>query len=175
VVDSQAVALEVATADTARLLSNLVQLYLHDMSAIFPIEVGTDGRFRYGDLSLYWSEPEKRFPFLIRSGAQLAGFALATRGSPATDDPAHFDVAEFFVLRGHRRAGVGKQAAFLMWNRLPGEWVVRVSDANRAGLPFWRTTVQGYTRGAFAEIERPGSPHAWRVFRFRTANRSAAV
>jgi predicted acetyltransferase len=172
---SQPVTLEVATHDTARLLSNLLELYLHDLSEIFPVQIGADGRFRYANLPLYWSEPQKRFAFLIRSGAQPAGFALATRGSPVTDDPDHLDVAEFFVLRGYRRTGVGRQAAFLLWNRLPGRWVVRVSEANRAGLPFWQTTVQQYTRGAFSESKRPGSPHGWRVFIFESANPGAAV
>lgn len=165
-VDAESVALEVATRDDAPLLSNLFQLYLHDMSDIFPIEVGAEGRFRYDRLPLYWSEPETRFPFLIRCGARLAGFALATRGSPASDDPEHLDVAEFFVLRRYRRGGVGRRAACLLWNRLPGDWVVRVSEANRAGLPFWHATIREFTRGAFSESNRPGSPHDWRVFTF---------
>lgn len=173
--DSQAVALEVATSDAAGLLSNLIEFYLHDLSEIFPIEVGRDGRFRYEKLPLYWSEPERRFPFLIRSGEQIAGFALATRGSPATDDPEDLDVGEFFVLRSYRRTGVGRQAASLLWNRLPGQWVVRVSEANRAGLPFWRRTIEEYTRGEFSEAERPGSPHGWRVFTFRSAHPNATV
>ena len=163
---SRAVSLERATREAAPLLSNLLELYLHDMSDFFPIEVGSDGRFHYERLPLYWSEPETRFPFLIRSGGQLAGFALATRGSPVTDDPEHLDVAEFFVLRRHRRAGVGGRAAGLLWSRLPGDWVVRVSEANRAGLPFWHATIREFTRGAFSESKRPGSPHGWRVFTF---------
>lgn len=171
--DSRAVALEAATPHDARVLSNLAGLYLHDLSEIFPIEVGGDGRFRYGELPRYWSEPERRFAFLIRSGPQLAGFALATRGSPASDDPEHLDVAEFFVLRGQRRTGIGRRAAFLLWNRIPGQWVVRVSEANRAGLPFWRAVVQEYTRGAASESERPG-PRGWRVFSFRSADPGAA-
>jgi predicted acetyltransferase len=175
VVGSEVVALEVATADRALLLSNLLELYVHDMSEIFPLEVGADGRFGYGRLPLYWSEPEKRFAFLIRSGSRLAGFVLATRGSPATDDPDHLDVAEFFVLRGFRRTGVGRQAAFLLWDRLPGQWVVRVSEANRAGLPFWHAIVQEYTGGAFSESKHPGGPHGTRVFSFRSTHPSGAV
>ena len=174
-VDPQSVELEVANRETARLLSNLLELYLHDMSEIFPIELGADGLFRYDRLPLYWSEPEKRFPFLIRSGGRLAGFALATRGSPASDDPEHLDVAEFFILRGWRRSGVGRRAAFLLWSRLPGQWVVRVSEANRAGLPFWHSTVRQYTGGAFSESTRPGSPHGWRVFMFTSRGSRAAV
>ncbi len=167
--DSQTVTLEVAAPNSAPLLANLLDLYLHDLSEIFPIDVDPDGRFRYDRLPLYWSEPEKRFAFLICSGSEPAGFALATRGSPATDDPEDLDIAEFFVLRRHRRTGVGRQAAFLLWNRLRGNWVVRVSDGNRAGLPFWRATVQQYTGGEFAESTRAGSPHGWQVFTFASA------
>ena len=160
--------LDFATLASAPLLSNLLELYLHDLSEIFPVEVGPDGRFGYG-LSLYWSQPERRFAFLIRVGTRAAGFALVTRGSPATDDPEDLDVAEFFVLRGYRRSGVGRRAAFLLWDRLPGSWVVRVSEANRAGLSFWQSTVREYTKGGFVEDQRPGTPNAWRVLRFRSA------
>src|SRR5262245_24282117 len=99
-----------ATPEDAALPSNLLELYVHDMSEFFPVQIGADGRFGYAKLPLYWSESDRRFPFLIRSGERVAGFALVTRGSPATDDPGDLDVAEFFVLRGYRRSGVGRQA-----------------------------------------------------------------
>lgn len=161
-----AVRLERATPDMAPLLENLLELYIHDLSEIFPVEPGPDGRFGYERLPLYWAEPDRRHAFLIRCGSRVAGFALATRGSPATDDPSDLDVAEFFVLRAHRRSGVGRRAAFLLWDGLPGRWVVRVSEANRAGLPFWEQTVRAYTGGAFGVSVAPGRPHPWRVFTF---------
>jgi len=40
----------------------------------------------WGQLPLYWSEPDRRFPFLVRCGHLLAGFAFVTRGSPVSDD-----------------------------------------------------------------------------------------
>lgn len=158
--------LERATPAAAPLLAHLLELYIHDLSEIFPLEVGADGRFGYQRLPLYWSEPERRHAFVIKSGATIAGFALATRGSPVTDDPTDLDVAEFFVLRRYRRSGVGRDAAFALWRTLPGRWVVRVSETNRAGLPFWRATVGAFTRGNFTESTRPGQPHDWRVFTF---------
>lgn len=166
------VTLQVATETDAALLSNLLELYIHDLSEIFPIEVGRDGRYGYEKLPLYWSEPERRFPFLIRSGALIAGFALATRGSPMSDDREDLDVAEFFVLRRHRRSGVGRRAAFLLWDRLPGGWIVRVSTANRAGVPFWAAVVGEYTGGVFSESQRPGNPYGWRVFSFASRVRT---
>jgi predicted acetyltransferase len=162
--------LEAATVADATLLSNLLELYIHDLSAAFPnVELGPDGRFGYGKLPLYWSEPDRHFPFLITYDARVAGFALATRGSPATDDSNVFDVAEFFVIRRHRRSGVGQHAAALLWNRLPGRWTVRVSEGNPGALAFWTGVIANFTRGAAVELKRPGDPHAWRVFSFDSA------
>jgi predicted acetyltransferase len=172
---SQDVTLEVAAIHTAPVLTRLLELYLHDMSEIFPIEIRRDGRFGYDKLSLYWSEPGTHFPDFIRSGAQIAGFTLTTRGSPATADPQDLDLAEFFVLRSYRRAGIGRRAAFLLWNHLAGHWVVRVAEANRLGLLFWEATIRDYTGGAFATGEHRAKHHLSRVFSFRSANLSAAV
>ena len=163
------VGLDVAAPSDAVLLANLLELYLHDLSEAFPvIELGADGRFGYDKLPLYWSEPERRFPFLIRYRTKVAGFALITRGSPVSDDPDVFDVAEFFVIRRHRRSGVARQAAFLMWDRFPGRWIVRVSEGNIGALPFWTNVIADYAKGSATESKRPGSPSAWRVFSFES-------
>lgn len=169
------VTLDPATAATAPLLANLLQLYLHDLSEIFPIEIGEDGRFVYGELPRYWAEPDTHFAFLIRVGARVAGFALVTRGSPVTDNPGDLDVAEFFVLRAYRRFGVGRRAAFLLWDQLPGPWIVRVAEANRTGLPFWENVVREYTQGAFSTAEHRGKLHTFRVFSFNSNTPIAAV
>ena len=166
---SYSVVLDAATRAERELLSNLLELYIHDLSAAFPsIELGEDGRFGYSKLELYWSEPERRFPFLIRADGRVAGFALATRGSPASDDPEVLDVAEFFVLRRYRRSGVGRQAAALLWQRLPGTWIVRVAESNPGALSFWGDTVGEFTNGGATEYQRPGTPSAWRVFSFES-------
>jgi predicted acetyltransferase len=167
-VEAQDVILETAEPEHAPLLANLLELYLHDMSEAFPIEIADDGRFGYGRLPLYWQEPERRFPFLIRVNGRVAGFALVARGSPATTDPEDLDVAEFFVLRRYRRSRVGRQAAFQLWNRMPGHWIVRVSQGNHRGLPFWHAIIAEYTDGAFTAETRPGAPHASSVLAFHS-------
>jgi predicted acetyltransferase len=131
------------------LLFNLLELYQYDLSDIFPIKLGADGRFGYDKLPLYWSEPDMHFAYLIRSRAEVACFALVTRGFPASDNPDDFDMAELFVLRSHRRSGVGGGAAFLLWDRHRGRWVVRVSEMNRGARPFWESAIREYTGGAF--------------------------
>jgi predicted acetyltransferase len=162
----EAVTLEAATADMGPLLGNLLELYTHDLSDIFSLEVRPDGRFGYDRLPLYWSEPTTRHAFLIRHGGRVAGFVLVTRGSSATEDPPDFDVTEFFVLRAHRHAGVGRQAAFQLWDGMPGNWVVRVAQDNAAGVSFWTEVVAAYTSGMFIEAQRSIDGRDWRVFKF---------
>ena len=167
--DCREVALAAAAPSDATLLSNLLELYIHDLSAAFPdVQLGPDGRFGYRRLPLYWSEPDSHFAFLIRCDDRVAGFALVTRGSPVVDDPATLDVAEFFVLRGYRRSGVGRRAAILLWRMFPGRWTVRVSEGNRGALLFWTEVVTEFTNGAAVETVRPGRPSAWRVFSFES-------
>jgi predicted acetyltransferase len=173
VIDSNAVSLEVASPVDAEGLSELLEHYVRELSTIFAIEADVDGRFRYDKLPLYWTEPDRRFAFFIRSGQERVGVALVTREATTNDAPEHFDVAEFFVLPAHRGKGVGRQAASLLWNRFPGPWVVRVYQANVAALPFWRNTVHSYTGGTFSVSVRGGQPGSWHVFSFHSARTPA--
>jgi predicted acetyltransferase len=163
------VTLERALPADAALLGHWLELYCHDLSEVFPIEPGVDGRFGYPKLPLYWSEPDQRHPFLIRAAQKTVGFVLVTRGSPATDDPDVLDVAEFFVLRRHRRSGCGRRAATLLWDQLPGRWIVRVSEGNLGALSFWESTITTYTRGQFTKSARAGAPYSWRDFSFTSS------
>jgi hypothetical protein len=54
----------------------------------------------------------------------------------------------------------------LLWNRLPGHWIVRASEGAVGAVAFWASAVTEFTNGAAAEIERAGSPHGWHVFSF---------
>ena len=163
---SAVVTLQRAAPDTDRVLRDLLELYVEELSDIFPVERGPDGHFGYEKLPLYWTEPHLRHAFLIMAGSHVAGFVLATRGSPASDTATDLDVAEFFVLRTYRRLGVGRQAAIALWDHVPGQWVVRVSEANCAALYFWVDVIASYTSGAYVERQQLGQPQGWRVFTF---------
>ena len=66
-------------------LANLLELYAHDFSELRDLDVGEDGRFGYGALPLYWTEPG-RFPFLVGVDGRLAGLVLVRRGSAISGD-----------------------------------------------------------------------------------------
>jgi predicted acetyltransferase len=160
------VTLERVDATRERVLAGLLEEYVEELSPIFGVQRNSDGRFSYDALPAYWAHPETHFAFLIHVDGEVVGFALATKGSPASDDASVFDVAEFFVRRQHRGAGVGRRGASLLWRALPGRWIVRVAEANAAGLTFWKRTVAGYTRGAFSTKQHPGDRLLFRVFEF---------
>jgi predicted acetyltransferase len=158
------ITLQLATRAQETPLVNLLELYLHDMSAAFPIRISEEGRFGYAWLPMYWAEPDRRFPYLIWSKEGLMGFVLATIGSTVSDDPNALEVAEFFVLRRFRRSRVGSTAIRMLWDLRPGHWVVRVSEGNPGGVSFWPHVVRDYTGGDFIERRVPGRHYPWHVF-----------
>ena len=163
---SHNVTLELASERDAPLLANLLELYTHDLSDVFPVELGADGRFGYDNLPRYWSRPGTHFAFLFRLDSAIAGFALVARGSPATSDSEDLDLAEFFILRSRRRTGVGRVAASLLFDHLPGNWIVRVCAANSTAVPFWESTISRYSGDRATRTLRPGKHHLFHVHSF---------
>ncbi|HYP89639.1 MAG TPA: GNAT family N-acetyltransferase [Polyangiaceae bacterium] len=118
------------------MLTNLLELYVHDFSEHVAVPLKPNGRF---DVSLdeRWWTADDHFPFLVLHRHELAGFALVRRGSRVTTDTELMDVAEFFVVRGARRRGVGLAAAHALFARFPGRWELRIRRSNAAAKSFW--------------------------------------
>jgi predicted acetyltransferase len=156
-----------AAPDQEPILANLLELYAHDFSEFHDVELREDGRFGYKDLSLYWREAG-RHPFLVRVNGSLAGFVLVKKGSEVSRRSDVWDVAEFFILRGYRRRGIGVRAAHEIWNGLPGPWEVRVLKANTAAQRFWARAISLFVGETIppVRIEKEGTP--WEVFFFES-------
>ena len=123
-----------ASLEQQPILANLLELYIHDFSEFLPLELRSDGRFGYSNLAAYWRDPEThpdRHPFLVRVDGNLAGFVLIKRGSGISGDASVWDMAEFFIVRGHRRHGIATKIAHDVWSRFPGRWEVRVMESNQ--------------------------------------------
>ena len=157
-----------AASHQEAILANLLELYVHDFSEFHDVELGADGRFGYKHLPLYWSE-EGRKPFLIWVDGTLAGFALVKRGSEISDDAEIWDVAEFFILRAHRRRGVGVAAAHEVWRKLPGRWEVRVMESNQGAWRFWERAVAKFAGSGIDDTRVEKNGAWWRVFSFQSA------
>ena len=144
------------------IIARLLQLYMHDFSEFARAgdpngDVYEDGAFRYPHLDSYW-EDAGREPLLFRVDGKIAGFAFVS-GWSASGLATDYSIAEFFVLRKYRRAGIGKRAAIEIISRRPGIWEIPVAQANRPALAFWRSVVA--SMDGFQVEELAGDGQRW--------------
>ncbi len=105
-----------------------------------------------------WFSNDHSHPLVIVKGNEPVGFALVTRpqirgaGEPVT----HYRMSEFFVRKQHRRVGMGRDAATLIFDRFAGEWEIVEYQRNPGAVAFWRRVLMGYCAGRFTERSRHG-------------------
>lgn len=165
--------ISIAAARERPVLENLVQLYIHDFSALFSGtprgDLSDDGRYAIDiPLDRWWSEAD-HVPLLLRVDGRLAGFVLlngASHGGAAVDR----SIAEFFVVRKYRRSGIGTAAAGALFSRYPGHWEAAVMRRNDPALAFWTRCIGDHPALGRLVVADVASP-AWdgTVFRFDIA------
>lgn len=145
------------------LLRNLFEHYIHDMAEWFEIDTQPDGSYSY-DTASVWAKGYDAY--LAKLGDSIAGFALIGTAKEWLGDIGGHDVHEFFVIRRYRRSGVGLEMAARLWNERPGEWLVRVLEANAPAVKFWRNAIARQAGGLYQEEDRVVKGRRWRFFRF---------
>ena len=132
----QSVHLVPAHPDQKPVISNLIQLYLHDMTEFMPFPVGDDGLYQYDFLDRFW-----RHPHFIMADNEIAGFALVVDECPLTGRTPCWFMAEFFVLKAYRGRGTGQAAVQQALSAHPGQWHIAVPHANTSAQSFWTKTL----------------------------------
>jgi predicted acetyltransferase len=144
-------------------LTNLLELYLHDMAEWFKFDINQDGLYGY-DLEPHWQRGDAAHLLLVDDIP--AGFALIGRPDEWLKDANALEIEEFFLVRSQRHKGVADQFATHLWDHQPGPWLIRVFEANLPGVPFWRRVISNHTEGAYREERRIVNDHPWRFFTF---------
>ncbi len=105
-----------------------------------------------------WFSNDHAHPLLILKGSEPVGFALVTRPRiPAAGEPAaDYRMSEFFVRKQYRKAGMGRDAATLIFDRFAGDWVIVEYLRNPGAVAFWRRVVAAYSGGRYTERSRHG-------------------
>jgi len=135
-------------------LRRLMQLYLYDFAAIDDGRIGEDGL--YGNAARiegFWTDP-KMTSYFVRVDGTLAGFVLVRASAHFAGDGTR-DISEFFILRRHRRRGVGRETARYLFDTFPGKWEVTQITGNVEAQAFWRRVIGDYTAGRYEELPRP--------------------
>jgi predicted acetyltransferase len=130
------------------LIRRMMQLYLYDFSEYEDEDLDEHALFTYGDLDYFWFEPTHA-AFIITVDGKLGGFVLVSNEVSLEENERL--LTEFLVLRKYRRRGVGRAAARLVFDELPGKWEVHVIARNLPAQAFWRDIVAEYTGGAYHE------------------------
>ena len=105
-----------------------------------------------------WFSNDQSHPLVILKGADPVGFALVSRPRiPAAGElAANYTMSEFFVRKPHRRVGIGRDAATLIFDRFAGEWEIVEYQRNPGAVAFWRRVLAVYGKGIFSERSRNG-------------------
>ncbi|MFF5288378.1 GNAT family N-acetyltransferase [Paractinoplanes globisporus] len=114
-------------------LSNLGQLYRHDLSEAYGHLPNDDGTFndRQMDRFLAGVDPQHH-TWLITVAGKTAGFVMTL---PAKDGGN--SISGFFVVRALRRTGVGREAALQAIAMFPGRWSIAFQRYNPGVESFW--------------------------------------
>jgi predicted acetyltransferase len=148
-VSGDQVALVPVTEADKPVLERLVQLYRYDMAPYRGYELDEHGTIPYRYLDHYFLDGDREACF-VRHGGNLAGFTM-TRALESGER----DVAEFFVVRHHRRRGVGARAAGAMFRRHPGDWVLTFDAANPPAAAFWPVVAASVAAGDVTSGPKP--------------------
>lgn len=142
------------------LLRHLYPLYLHDLSEFGNgYSLDSEGRWQPDFLPYLLSGQAGCHPMLFRLDGRPVGFAMVGQAPfPFMTPGRDFRLCEFFVLRSERRHGVGRNAAFALFDRFPGTWELTQLPANQGAISFWCRVIGEYTGGLFEETFLGGLP-----------------
>jgi len=133
-------------------VKHLLELYKYDFSEFDNVDVDEQGSYGYTYLDNYWTEPDERFPFLVKVDGKYAGFALIRKIKKGID--FYYSMAEFFIMKKYRKNGIGRHAAFQLFNIFSGHWEVAEIEENLSAQKFWRKVISEYTNNDYKEFEK---------------------
>ena len=138
--------LQPVTAAQKGTLYRLLQYSLFEESAADGNRIGADGLFDYPWFDAYFSEKDRE-AYLIREKGTDALLGFAMINTYVQKSTAGHSIAEFMVLPGYRRKQVGKQAAWLCFDRHPGVWEVSPAQGSQRAYLFWKNVTEEYAGG----------------------------
>jgi aminoglycoside 6'-N-acetyltransferase I len=134
-------------------LTNVYPFYLHDLSEFDDgyYRLDESGRWTPDHLPSWLDEEEDHPLILIDAGARVGAALVNQAPSPHVSQGVDFRMAEFFVLRAFRARGIGRRAAFALFERFRGVWEITELPRNEPAIRFWRRVIGEYASGRFSE------------------------
>ncbi|HWM72468.1 MAG TPA: GNAT family N-acetyltransferase [Nocardioides sp.] len=158
-----------AGPEHAEILGRLWLLFRHDLTEFTGGLPFADATYRSERLALALRDATWAAA-LVQLGEVPVGFALVR-----SIDREPFVLNSFFVVRGARRSGVGREAVRQVLATRPGRWTVAFQDTNPGAVGFWRRVAADHdpqwTEEARPVPDRPDlPPDSWISFRVARAD-----
>ncbi len=147
-----AIILRQAKLEDREILANLLEKYSYEFSQYDDTDVNQLGLYGYEYLDYYWTE-DHRWAYFIEVDGKLAGFGMVIDLPEVEGTETDFQMAEFFIMHKYRRLGVGRQAAFQIFDKHKGRWQLRRHPKNTASVHFWDSVISEYAKGNYELIE----------------------
>jgi predicted acetyltransferase len=148
-----------ASSEHRAWIASVYPFYRHDLSEFDDsVRLDDEGRW-HPDLLAVWLAREYVDAYVFVVDGARAGFAIVARAPcPVVTSYIQFRMAEFFVLRAYRRRGIGRRAAFVLFDRYPGRWELCEAAGNDGALAFWRAAIAEFTGTPAEESPLDGAP-----------------
>ncbi len=124
------------------ILERLMQLYLHNISLDFPIELNSQTALYDYDLEPYFNNPNYK-AYFIKNNNELTGFVLINL------EKNQNVVQELFILNNYKRKGIGRIVINKVFTKFKGNWIVRVLPCSLKAEQFWINVIKDYTKDNF--------------------------
>ena len=131
-----------AKSEHRRLLWNIHQKYLYEMTRYYDNEMDENGDYQYGYFDAYFTEAARK-AFLIYDDQALAGFAMVNPYSYIGGKPDYV-MAEFTIFPAFRKKGTGMKAAGQIFESLKGKWELKYNEKNAVAKAFWNKITACY-------------------------------
>ena len=132
-----------------KVLENLLQLYLHEMSGHYPAPYNySNGTFDY-DLDSYFTEPTHKAYYILNNN-KIVGFALLIINND------FIRPQEMFILNQYRDKGLGSFTLKRLFDKYKGKWELKVPPHCKRLERLWTRLVKEYTKGNY-QTDRVGT------------------
>ena len=132
------------------ILKKLLLEYFKEIDTSKIIETSYGEKVNYPYLDSYWTDASRVALFVFFEN-EIAGFALVNAWVIDSEFNAQKSIAEFYIQPKYRRKGIGKIAAFQIFNEYKTKWEVKQSSNNKRATQFWRATIKAFSNNNFQE------------------------
>lgn len=135
--------LQEVKAEDRKLLWNINQKYLYEMTKYYPDNMDEQGNYHYGYFDAYFTDAERK-AFFIYDDEIMVGFVMLNPYSAIGHHP-DYTIAEFTIFPSYRRNHYAINAVNLILSIYHGKWEIKYNEKNAGAKELWTMVTEQYS------------------------------